>query len=231
MRLRLGDTTLFGFLVTTVAISLSGVMAPGPITAATLAAGTRSRHAGVLIALGHLVVELPLILLLVAGIGKFLQASGTRVGIGLAGGAFLLLMGVQLLLSLWATDNAPAGPTQRHPFWSGVVLTAAQPLFPVVVGHGGTDVGKSSDGVRPASPGVVCPGLLAVRFDLAGGALAGRLQGHGGVLPAEPEDRIRRLRCLVTWLWSEVRLGCGRDHCWMNVGLTAAEGGWKGDHR
>lgn len=79
---------------------------------------------------GYLVVELPLILLLVAGIGKFLEASGTRVGIGLAGGAFLLLlMGGQLLLSLRATDNAPASSTQRHPFWSGVVLTAANPYF------------------------------------------------------------------------------------------------------
>ncbi len=120
---------MIGFLVTAVAISLSGVMAPGPITAATLAAGTRSRHAGALIALGHLVIELPLILLLVAGIGKFLQSSGTRVGIGLAGGAFLLLMGGQLLLSLRASDSAPESSTQRHPFWSGIVLTGANPYF------------------------------------------------------------------------------------------------------
>jgi threonine/homoserine/homoserine lactone efflux protein len=123
------DAILLGFLVTTVAISLSGVMAPGPITAATLAGGTRSRHAGALIALGHLVVELPLILLLVAGLGKFLQFSGTRVAIGLGGGAFLLLMGVQLLRSLRATDSVSASSTQRHPFWSGVVLTGANPYF------------------------------------------------------------------------------------------------------
>ena len=120
---------MFAFLVTTVAISLSGVMAPGPITAATLAAGTRARHAGALIALGHLVVEFPLILLLVGGVGKFLESSGTRVGIGLAGGAFLLLMGVQLLLSLRAADSAAETSTQRHPFWSGVVLTGANPYF------------------------------------------------------------------------------------------------------
>jgi threonine/homoserine/homoserine lactone efflux protein len=120
---------LFGFLVTAVVISLSGVMAPGPITAATLAAGTRSRHAGALIALGHLVVELPLILLLVAGIGVFLQSGGVKAGVGLAGGAFLLAMGLQLLLSLRATDSAPETSPQRHPFWSGVVLTGANPYF------------------------------------------------------------------------------------------------------
>lgn len=120
---------MFGFLVTTVAVSLSGVMAPGPITAATLAAGARSRHAGVLVALGHLVVELPLILLVGAGIGAFLQSSGTRVGVGLAGGTLLLLMGGQLLASLRDAGSAPASSTERHPVWSGIVLTGANPYF------------------------------------------------------------------------------------------------------
>ena len=52
------------FLLAVVGISLSGVMAPGPITAATLAAGARSRHAGTLIALEHAIIEIPLILIL-----------------------------------------------------------------------------------------------------------------------------------------------------------------------
>ena len=36
---------MFPFLVKAVAISLSGVMAPGPMTVATMVAGTRRRHA------------------------------------------------------------------------------------------------------------------------------------------------------------------------------------------
>lgn len=120
---------MLGFLATAVTISLSGVMAPGPITAATLAAGTRTRHAGALIALGHLAVELPVILLLVAGTGDFFQSARTRVGIGLAGGVFLLVMGIQLLLSLSSNENAEEVVPRRHPFWSGVVLTAANPYF------------------------------------------------------------------------------------------------------
>jgi len=123
------EAYVFGFLVTAVAISLSGVMAPGPITAATLAAATRTRHAGALIALGHLVVELPVILMLVAGIGKFFQSSGTRIGIGVAGGAFLLVMGIQLLRGLSTDESAEEVVPQRHPFWSGVVLTVANPYF------------------------------------------------------------------------------------------------------
>jgi threonine/homoserine/homoserine lactone efflux protein len=120
---------LLGFVITAVGISLSGVLAPGPITAATLAAGTRHRHAGFQIALGHIAVELPGILLLFVGLGAFLNSSGVRAGIGLAGGAFLLLMGVQLLMSLRASQNDAEAPAERHPFWTGSLLTVTSPYF------------------------------------------------------------------------------------------------------
>jgi len=105
------------------------VIAPGPITAATLAAGARSRHAGAQIALGHAVIEMPLILLLCAGVASFLESSTARVGIGLAGGVVLLLMGVQLLMSLGKPSTGSAAPVQRHPLVTGMVLTAANPYF------------------------------------------------------------------------------------------------------
>ena len=103
------------FLLSAIAISLSGVMAPGPMTAATLAAGTRHRHAGVMIALGHSVVEIPLILLLFVGAASFLESATARAVIGLAGGAVLVFMGLQLLLSLRRRNNESETPIQRHP--------------------------------------------------------------------------------------------------------------------
>lgn len=120
---------MLSFLLSTVAISLSGVMAPGPITAATLAAGARSRHAGALIALGHAVVEFPLIGLLVLGVAQFLNCSEARAGIGLAGGAALALMGAQLLLNLRHATAGQAASAERHPLMMGIVLTAANPYF------------------------------------------------------------------------------------------------------
>ena len=69
---------MLAFLVSAVAISLSGVIAPGPVTAATLAAGARHRHAGVMIALGHAIVEVPLILLLVGGVASILDSAMTH---------------------------------------------------------------------------------------------------------------------------------------------------------
>jgi threonine/homoserine/homoserine lactone efflux protein len=120
---------MLAFLLRAVAISLSGVMAPGAMTAATLAAGTRSRHAGALIALGHAVIEMPLILLLAAGIGTVLKSPTVKAGIGLVGGAVLVLMGAQLLLSLRRCKTDAEAAVQRHPFVTGIVLTGANPYF------------------------------------------------------------------------------------------------------
>lgn len=120
---------MLAFLLSTVAISLSGVMAPGPITAATLAAGARSRHAGAMIAFGHAVVEMPLIVLLTVGIGSFLTSTSARVGIGLAGGLVLIFMAVQLFLGLKREQAGAAAPGQRHPFVTGILLTGANPYF------------------------------------------------------------------------------------------------------
>ena len=122
--------TVTTFLLKAIAISLSGVMAPGPMTVATMVAGTRRRHAGVWIALGHAVIEIPLIIVIVAGAAVLLRSDGFRAGIGVAGGGFLLLFGAQLLMSLddvVSRSDAPAD--RRHPFWTGVVLSGGNPYF------------------------------------------------------------------------------------------------------
>ena len=120
---------MIAFLLNATAISLSGVLAPGPLTAATLAAGTRSRHAGAMIALGHAVVELPLVLVIIAGAGKVFEREPVRLAIGLAGGLFLLVMGVQLLLVARRASSDPGVSNGRHPLVTGIVLTGANPYF------------------------------------------------------------------------------------------------------
>ena len=50
------------FLLSVVVISLSGVMMPGPLFAVTVAKSYKSQLAGMQIALGHALVEIPLIL-------------------------------------------------------------------------------------------------------------------------------------------------------------------------
>ena len=61
------------FLVKVAGISLSGVMMPGPVFAVTVAKSYKSRFAGIKIALGHALVEIPLMLLIYFGFGRFFQ--------------------------------------------------------------------------------------------------------------------------------------------------------------
>jgi len=70
-------------------MSLSGVMAPGPVTAAAVGIGTHSRYAGMLIAVGHGVVEFPFMILIMLGMDKILESTKTKIIIGFAGGGFL----------------------------------------------------------------------------------------------------------------------------------------------
>ena len=110
-------------------VSLSGVMAPGPVTAATLATGTRHRHSGLLIAIGHGIVEFPLMMVIVAGMGAIFQFTTVGIVIGLVGGAFLLHMGGQMLRDLHKPADAAAPYTDRHPIWIGITLTITNPYF------------------------------------------------------------------------------------------------------
>ena len=120
---------MIAFLIMAVVVSLSGALAPGPITAAVFAAGTRSRHAGALTALGHAVIEFPLIVLIVAGLGAVFSQPLVRLAIGGVGGLFLALIGAQLMLTARTATAAAAAGGARGPFLTGVVLTAANPYF------------------------------------------------------------------------------------------------------
>jgi len=117
------------FLLQAGAISLSGVLAPGPITAATLASGARNRHAGAWVAVGHGIVEFPLMALILCGAGLVLTNQGFRTGVGLVGGVALLLMAILMLATIRKRPNGNASPKAGNPLWIGVVLTGGNPYF------------------------------------------------------------------------------------------------------
>ena len=122
---------LVPFLVQAGVISLSGVMAPGPVTATALQAGTRRAHAGALMGLGHGVVEFPLMAAIMLGAGAMLQSSGFRLGVGIAGGIALLGMAALMFRGLRAAglQEEAAPPNQARPVIAGIVLSAGNPYF------------------------------------------------------------------------------------------------------
>jgi threonine/homoserine/homoserine lactone efflux protein len=119
---------LSAFLLEAVLISLSGVIAPGPITAVTVSKGTKSPHAGAIIALGHGIVEIPLMILILYGFGDILKITYIKAIIGLLGGLFLLKMGLGLLKGIkQAKVDSSNGPSS--PLRAGIILTLANPYF------------------------------------------------------------------------------------------------------
>jgi threonine/homoserine/homoserine lactone efflux protein len=149
---------IWTFLLQVVLISLSGVMGPGPVTAATLAAGTRRPHAGAWIAVGHGIVEFPLMGLIMAGAGTILKTQGFQIGVGLAGGAMLIVMGVMLLRGIWRKgDDTHSDPKATNPLWTGIVLTGGNPYFLLWWATVGLALATQA-----ASLGVLAFGLFAI---------------------------------------------------------------------
>ncbi len=116
------------FLVSVAIISLSGVMMPGPVMAVTIAKGKSSGNAGALIALGHGVIEIPLMVLIYFGFAQFFAYEIVRRVIGFVGGVMLGFMGTQM----FKTKDHVEGEELNMKFsslFSGIVTTTANPYF------------------------------------------------------------------------------------------------------
>lgn len=120
--------SLFLFLSEAVLISLSGVMAPGPITAVVVGKGSESPRAGALVAIGHGIVEFPLMVAVFLGVGRLLDVPALKAAIGIAGGAFVVWMGVGMLRQFRQDAIRPEGES-RSPLLSGILLSIANPYF------------------------------------------------------------------------------------------------------
>ncbi|MBD3345680.1 MAG: hypothetical protein GF401_11520 [Chitinivibrionales bacterium] len=116
------------FLFQTVIISMSGVMAPGPMTAMVIGRGNRSPHAGALISLGHGIVEIPLMILLLAGFGHVFSISWIKAATFLVGGIFLFVIAVDLFRSVKSVEIAPKERVSS-PVGEGMLLSIGNPYF------------------------------------------------------------------------------------------------------
>ncbi|MCX5637517.1 MAG: LysE family transporter, partial [Planctomycetota bacterium] len=120
---------LVWFLVRVVVVSLSGVMMPGPVTAAAIVMGARNRYAGALMAVGHGIVEFPLIVLIAVGMKGILESNSVKIVIGLAGGAFLVITAVQMLSNLKSANKPQVTISKSAPLLAGVILSGGNPYF------------------------------------------------------------------------------------------------------
>jgi threonine/homoserine/homoserine lactone efflux protein len=115
-------------LGTVIVTSLSGVMMPGPMFAVTLAKSYKSPWAGVQIALGHAVIEVPLILIIYFGVAQFFQNIWVQLALSVIGGGMIAWMGIGLFRA--RKEVAQGGKDAPYSaFVAGILMSGLNPFF------------------------------------------------------------------------------------------------------
>jgi len=121
-------TDFYLFLLSVLLISLSGVLLPGPLFAVTLKKAAKSKSAGALIAVGHGIVEFPLMFLIFFILSQFNVPTTVQVAVGLVGGLLMIFMGIQAFRNRHKQEEASVG-LKRDSVLAGVWTTAANAGF------------------------------------------------------------------------------------------------------
>jgi threonine/homoserine/homoserine lactone efflux protein len=116
------------FLSSVLLISLSGVLMPGPLFAVTIKRATKSKAAGVLIAIGHGLVEFPLMFLILIILSQVSIPNLVQTAVGLVGGLLMIFMGVQAFRNRNKEEQTMTG-LKRDSIIAGAYTTAANAGF------------------------------------------------------------------------------------------------------
>ena len=121
---------IFSFLGLVVVISASGVMSPGPLFAANVMYGLREgKISGIKMAMGHTIVEFPLILLLGVGFFSIESIPEIRTAITILGAAGLFVFAILQIRSVTKQKFNLETRSGQGPFVAGILLSALNPFF------------------------------------------------------------------------------------------------------
>ena len=121
-------TDFYLFLASVMLISLSGVLMPGPLFAVTLKKAARSKAAGALIAVGHGIVEFPLMFVIFFILSQFSIPGIVQVAVGLVGGLLMIFMGVQTFRNRHKSEESQVS-FKRDSVLAGIYTTAINAGF------------------------------------------------------------------------------------------------------
>lgn len=125
--------SVLDFGVEVVAISASGVLAPGPLFFTNMLYATKQgARAGLKVACGHTIVELLLIVLLAIELFTFTAAAQYARMIGLVGGLGILGFALLQIASVIRKKGPRTGLTiagNKDPVIAGIALSALNPFF------------------------------------------------------------------------------------------------------
>ncbi len=118
-------------------VGFSGAMMPGPVTTLIVTeTAKRGWIAGPLITIGHVLLELAMVIALFFGLGDLLKQNAVAGVIGVLGGAFLLWMGAGIIRDAWTgrvsfnvSQQTSAKQPSGNPIMAGVLTSVANPYW------------------------------------------------------------------------------------------------------
>ena len=124
--------TLASIAAMSFVVGLSGALMPGPLLTLTISeAIRRGPWSGLVLALGHALLEGLVVVLMFFGLAEFAQKTGVFGTVALVGGGMLLWMGYGMLRSLPRLSLAVEASSGSgfHPLLSGALVSLANPYF------------------------------------------------------------------------------------------------------
>src|SRR5512142_748908 len=118
-------------------VGITGAMMPGPVTTLIVTESARRGFiAGPLVTVGHVLLELAMVIALFFGLGDVLKQNVVAGFIGLMGGLFLLWMGWGILRSAWRGEvsltlavNGRTLGASSNPVVQGVLTSISNPYW------------------------------------------------------------------------------------------------------
>jgi len=118
------------FAILVIVISASGVMAPGPLFAANVSYGLREgTRAGFKMAIGHTIVEFPLVILLGIGVFSLESFPEFRTVISVLGAITLFVFATIQIRTTLRGKELVLSNLKQGPLIAGIVLSALNPFF------------------------------------------------------------------------------------------------------
>ena len=123
-------TQIFEFAIIVVIISASGVMAPGPLFAANVSYGLREgTKSGIKMAVGHTIVEFPLVILLGIGVFSLESFPEFRMIISVVGAITLFVFAFVQIRNVLQKNKDISSIPKHSPLITGIALSALNPFF------------------------------------------------------------------------------------------------------
>jgi len=120
----------FEFAILVIIVSVSGVMAPGPLFAANVSYGLKGgAKTGIKMAIGHTIVELPLVILLGIGVFSLEIFPEFRTIISILGAITLFVFATLQIKTVLRKEKTKISNPKQGPLVAGILLSALNPFF------------------------------------------------------------------------------------------------------